>query len=374
MKYLLYLNLVLLLINSFNCSFQAKLFNKMNKGKNGENLIISPLSIFQALSLTANGAKGDTLSEMLELLEANSLEKLNKINVDILHTIEKYSTIDIANAVMTRFTPLKSFSEIAEQYSAPIEPLLSVEQVNNWCSNKTHGKIDKIINYLSDETVMMLLNAVYFKGEWILQFEEEITKKLPFYNFGNEEIQVDTMSQIEHFLYYEDKKVQAIQLRFQKDFMSALIILPSSGNDINKYINTLATSKDEYKKIIEGLKMAKVNIQLPKFEVNFSENLNQILSDLGMYNAFSPLDADFTGLRKEGGLAISRVIHKTFLKVNEQGTEAAAVTAIAVDEAIFVDDKIYDMKINRPFLFLLKNGNLPEGNDLLFMSKIEKIE
>jgi len=221
---------------------------------------------------------------------------------------------------------------------------------------------------------MMLLNAVYFKGEWILQFEEEITKKLPFYNFGNEEIQVDTMSQIEHFLYYEDKKVQAIQLRFQKDFMSALIILPSSGNDINKYINTLATSKDEYKKIIEGLKMAKVNIQLPKFEVNFSENLNQILSDLGMYNAFSPLDADFTGLRKEGGLAISRVIHKTFLKVNEQGTEAAAVTAIAVDEAIFVDDKIYDMKINRPFLFLLKNGNLPEGNDLLFMSKIEKIE
>ena len=374
MKYLLNLILYFLLISSLNCSFQSKIFNKMNKEKKGENLIISPLSIFQALSLTANGAKGDTLLEMLELLEADTLEDLNKINFQILSISKQFKTIDIANAVMTRFTPLKTFTEIAEQYLAPVEPLVSVEQVNNWCSNKTHGKIDKIISELSDQTLMMLLNAIYFKGEWILQFEEEITRKLPFYNLGSIEIKVDTMSQIEHFFYYEDKKVQAIQMRFKEDYMSALIILPSTENEINKYINTLATSKDEYKKIIEGLKLSKVHIQLPKFEVNFSDSLKQTLSDLGMYNAFSPKDADFTGLREEGGLAISRVIHKTYLKVNEQGTEAAAVTAIAVDGMSLDEDKIYDMKINRPFLFLLKNNKLPAGNDLLFMSKIEKIE
>ena len=374
MKYLLNLILYFLLISSLNCSFQSKIFNKMNKEKKGENLIISPLSIFQALSLTANGAKGDTLLEMLELLEADTLEDLNKINFQILSISKQFKTIDIANAVMTRFTPLKTFTEIAEQYLAPVEPLVSVEQVNNWCSNKTHGKIDKIISELSDQTVMMLLNAIYFKGEWILQFEEEITRKLPFYNLGSIEIKVDTMSQIEHFFYYEDKKVQAIQMRFKEDYMSALIILPSKENEINNYINTLATSKDEYKKIIEGLKLSKVHIQLPKFEVNFSDSLKQTLSDLGMYNAFSPKDADFTGLREEGGLAISRVIHKTYLKVNEQGTEAAAVTAIAVDGMSLDEDKIYDMKINRPFLFLLKNNKLPAGNDLLFMSKIEKIE
>ena len=130
MNYLAFLFLICFLINSLNCSFQSKLFNKMNKGKIGENLIISPLSIFQALSLTANGAKEETLSEMLELLEFNSIDKLNELNYQILSNFKHFSTVDIANAVMTRITPLKSFSNIAEKYLAPVEPLISVEQVN----------------------------------------------------------------------------------------------------------------------------------------------------------------------------------------------------------------------------------------------------
>ena len=376
MNYLVFLFLFGFLINSLNCSFQSKLFNKMNKGKIGENLIISPLSIFQALSLTANGAKEETLSEMLELLEFNSIDKLNELNYQILSNFKRFSTVDIANAVMTRITPLKSFSNIAEKYLAPVEPLISVEQVNKWCSNKTHGKIDKILDSLSEETVMIILNAVYFKGEWMFQFEEELTKELPFYNLGTTKKNVNTMTLFKNFQYYEDKKVQAIKLKFNEDFMSAIIILPAEGNDINKYINTLSNSNDEYTKIIKGLNYAKVHLQLPKFEVNFSDNLKDILTDLGMYNAFSSKYADFTGLQKEKGLFISSVIHKTYLKVNEQGTEAAAVTAISID-ALADDDeneKIFDMKVNRPFLFLLKNDKLPDGYDLLFMSKIEKIE
>jgi serpin B len=158
--------------------------------------------------------------------------------------------------------------------------------------------------------------------------------------------------------------------------MSALIILPAEGTNINKYINTLSISNDEYNNIIKGLKPTKVHIQLPKFEVDFTDVLNQVLKDLGMYNAFSPKDADFTGLRSEGGIFVSSVIHKTYLKVNEVGTEAAAVTAIVMDESAAFppeEEKIYNMIVNRPFLFLLKNRNLPAGNDLLFMSKIEKI-
>ena len=375
MKILISFLLASLLINSLNCSFQSKLFNRMNKGKIGENLIISPLSIFQALSLAANGAKNETLSEMLELLESKSLDDLNKINYDIISKFKKFDTIDIANAVMPRFTPLQKFVDVANNYLALVEPLESVEQVNNWCSNKTHGKIDKILNELSPETVMIILNAVYFKGEWISLFEEGLTRDLPFYNLGKIEKNVPTMTQIEYFSYYEDKKVQVIRLRFTKDSMSAIIILPAEGTDINKYINTLSNSNEEYKKIIKGLSYVKVHLKLPKFEVNFSENLNEILKDLGMYNAFSSEYADFSGLRKDGGLFISRVIHKTYLKVNEQGTEAAAVTAIAMDGAAFPgEEKIYEMKINRPFLFLLQNSELPEGYDLVFMSKIETLE
>lgn len=373
MKYLIHIILSLLLINSLYCSFQAALFNKMNKEKIGENLIISPLSIFQVLSLTANGAKGETQSEMLELLESKDIDELNKINYEMLSTFKELSTIDIANAVMTKFTPLEDFISVANEYLAPIEPLVSVEQVNNWCSNKTHGKIPQIIEELSPDTVMILLNAVYFKGEWSMQFEPELTKNLSFFNKGTEEIKVETMTQIELFSYYEDKKVQAVELKFKKDFMSALIILPAEGTDINKYITSLVNSNEEYSKIINGLNRAKVHLQLPKFELDFSENLNQILKDLGMFNAFNSEDADFTGLREEKGLFISRVIHKTYLKVNEAGTEAAAVTAVMVDEA-YVEGKIHDMKVNRPFLFLLKNSQLPTGHDLVFMSKIEKIE
>ena len=102
---------------------------------------------------------------------------------------------------MTRFNPLKEFNLIAEKYLAPIEPLISVEQVNNWCSNKTHGKINKILDKLSPGTLMIILNAVYFKGEWDTKFDLFSTRKLPFYNLGNELVYVDTMTQIDHFSY-----------------------------------------------------------------------------------------------------------------------------------------------------------------------------
>ena len=374
MKYLPILIIISSFFISSNCSFQATLFNRMNKDKNGENLIISPLSIFQALSLAANGANGKTLSEMLDLLQSDSLEELNELNYKFISIFERFSTIDIANAVMTKFTPLENFAKIAEKYLAPIDPLESVEQVNQWCSEKTHGKIDHIIDELDPYVLMMILNAVYFKGEWSSRFMEYETKKLPFYNLGTEKIQIDTMRQISHFNYYQDKKVQAIEMRFNKDFMSAIIILPSEGTDINKYINTLSISNNEYNQIIQGLKFSRVDIQLPKFELEFNQKLNEILKDLGMYDAFIPDVADFTAIRKERDMYISRVIHKTYLKVFEDGCEAAAVTAIeGAGGAAPVEEIIYDMKVNRPFIFLLKNSQLPTGYDLVFMAKIEHL-
>jgi len=376
MRNLLILILVSILINSFYCSFQAKIFNRMNKEKLGENLIISPLSIFQALSLAANGAKGETQSEMLELLESENIDELNKLNFQIISLIKEFSTLEIANAVMTKFTPLESFSSLAEKYLAPFEPLESAEQVNNWCKNKTHGKISKIIEELDPEVLMIILNAVYFKGEWAEKFKNTTTTKLPFYNLGKNEVNIDTMQKIAHFRYYEDKKVQAIELRFVYDFMSAIIILPAEGNDINKYINSLSISNDEYQKIIDGLSRVKVNLQLPKFELEFDEKLNKILVDLGMYNAFDPTNADFSGIEEKKKLYIDSVIHKSYIKVFEDGCEAAAVTAIILPpgSSMPVEEEIYDMKVNRPFLFLLKNTRLPAGYDLIFMSKIEKLE
>ena len=364
-----------LLFNSLNCSFQVSIFNELNKSKRGQNLIISPLSIFQILSLTANGAKGQTQKEMVHALKGADLDKLNYANYEILEIFQKFKTVEIANAVMSRFTPLKEFNEVAEKYCAPLEQLVSVQQVNNWCSEKTHGKITKIIDQLDASVQMILLNAVYFKGEWSNQFKESLTKKKTFYNLGTEIKEVDTMNKIDHFSYYEDTKIQAIQLPYTQDGMSALIILPRENADINRYIASLNSNENSLSDLISKLKYSKVNLELPKFKLEFFSSLKETLRDMGMITAFTN-DADLTGLREERNLKIDDVLHKTFLKVNENGTEAAAVTAVVVKytSARPVQEKIYQMKVNRPFLFMLRSNKLPSDYDMLFMSKIESIE
>ena len=375
MQYFLKIILLSFLLSYFNCTFQENIFTQINNDKSGNNVIISPLSIYQVLSLLSNGAKESTLSEMLSVLGSSSLDELNDINYKILSKISSFSTIDIANAVMTRFKPLENFCSVADKYLAPMESLESVEQINEWCKEKTHGKIEKIIEQLSPETIMILLNAVYFKGEWINQFDKYFTKKLPFYNLSKNEIKVDTMLQIDHFRYFSNKEIQAIELPFQKDFMSAIIILPSEKIEINSFIKNNLAKKNYLTDIINKLDYAKVHLELPKFEVTFEETLNHVIKKLGMKKIFNSLEADLSGLYNRKGLFVSQVIHKTYLKVNEEGTEAAAVTLVEVDEASMAGEEeiIHEMKVNRPFLFLLKNWELPEGYDMVFMAKIEEI-
>ena len=375
MQYFQKIILLSFLLSYFNCTFQENIFTQINNDKSGKNVIISPLSIYQVLSLLSNGAKESTLSEMLSVLGSTSLDELNDINYKILSKISSFSTIDIANAVMTRFKPLENFCSVADKYLAPMESLESVEQINEWCKEKTHGKIEKIIEQLSPETIMILLNAVYFKGEWINQFDKYFTKKLPFYNLSKNEIKVDTMLQIDHFRYFSNKEIQAIELPFQKDFMSAIIILPSEKIEINSFIKNNLAKKNYLTDIINKLDYAKVHLELPKFEVTFEETLNHVIKKLGMKKIFNSLEADLSGLYNRKGLFVSQVIHKTYLKVNEEGTEAAAVTLVEVDEASMAGEEeiIHEMKVNRPFLFLLKNWELPEGYDMVFMAKIEEI-
>ena len=376
MKLLLKLFIIaFILFNSLNCSFQISIFNEMNKSKKGQNLIISPLSIFQILSLTTNGADSDTQLEMIQALQNEDLDQLNSINYEILEVLNKCETVDIANAVMARFTPLENFLEISENYCAPFEKLLSAQQVNNWCSEKTHGKIKKILDKLEDDVQMILLNAVYFKGEWSSKFEKMNTRNKTFYNLGTEEKVVDTMSQLTHFKYYEDNQVQAVELPYKKDKMSALVILPRKNVDINKYILSLDTEKDSLSNIVSNLKSHKVSLELPKFELAFSSSLKEVLQKMGMEKAFTN-NADFSGLRKDAILKIDEVLHKTYLKVNEDGTEAAAVTAVIITygSAMPEPEIIYEMKVNRPFLFILRSNDLPKDNDILFISKIEKLE
>ena len=378
MKKYNYIFVLLLLINNslISCSFQISIFKKLNE-KN-KNLTISPLSIFQALSLVSNGAKDETLKELLALLDDKGLDEINEINSKILSLMKEMSSLEIANAIMSKLSPLPKFSKIAkEKYSSEIQSLKSAKQVNNWCDKKTHGKITKIIDALDENVFMIILNAVYFKGDWVDKFKKESTTKKMFYNFNSQTSgkNVDMMQIIGFFSYFEDSNLQAIQLPYEKDSISAIVILPKKDLNINEFIELLDKDNEYFYSIIDNFKSNKVNLEMPKFEITYSKSLKETLKDMGVNLAFSS-KADFSNIRSQNDLLIDEVIHKTYLKVDEKGTEAAAVTMIEMKLTSMAPqfELIHYMKVNRPFLFILRKEDFPKNHDILFISKIEEIK
>ena len=343
----------------------------MNKAYKDKNLIISPISVYQILSLTANGAKGETLKQMLMALSSDELLDLNKNNLGILKEVKQFTSIEIANAVFTNFKPINKFTNMAYTYEATIQGLRDAAQINNWCDAKTHGKIKKIIDSIEPNTMMILLNAVYFKGVWKKEFDPKYTQKRSFYNLGdkNNEALVDMMNMKEKFNYYADSNVQIIEIPFTKDSASAIIILPKEDININTFISELDDQK--LKKYISNLFPEKVDLTLPKFELEFESQLTNALQNLGMKDAFGP-EADLSGMKRERDIYISKVIQKTYLKVDENGAEAAAVTAVVI-KTRSIGNQNKRMIVNRPFVMIIKSSELPENYDALFMAKIEKL-
>ena len=304
------------------------------------------------------------------------MEEINLINTKILSNIKENSSLEIANAIMCKVSPLNTFNQVAKEiFNSEILPLKNVNQVNKWCEKKTHGKITKILDQLDPMTYMIVLNAVYFKGKWVHQFEKELTKKEIFYNFNKNEKKIDMMQITKNFNYFEDSNLQAIELIFQKETINALIILPNKDLNINEFIEILDKDNDYIYSIINNMKSNKVNLKLPKFELNYSKALKEVLRTMGVNLPFEK-NADFSKIRAQNDINIDEIIHKTYLKVNEQGTEAAAVTAVIVTfNSMFrpEPEKIYYMNVNRPFLFILRNDRLPKNYDIVFISKIEEI-
>ena len=296
----------------------------------------------------------------------------------ILSRIKDNSSLEIANAIMSKLTPLPNFIQIAkDNYLSEIQPLNSVKQINKWCDNKTHGKIKKIIDKLESNIFMVILNAVYFKGQWINPFSKDLTTKKSFYNFNskNDEKNVYTMINTEYFPYFEDSNLQAVEFPFRKDDMLALIILPNNKININDFIDIIDKDSEYLYTIIDNFEYSKVHIEMPKFEIEYRESLKEVLKDIGVNLAFSA-SADFSKIRVQNDLLIDDVIHKTYLKVNEEGTEAAAITIVEMmDYAMepIHEEKIYNMIVNRPFLFIIRNRRLPKNYDIIFISKVEEL-
>ena len=327
--------------------------------------MVSPLSIYHILSLTANGAANTTMVEMLQLLGHKSKLDLNKENITISSILSALKSIKIANAIFTKFKPEQTFLNSVEKYKSTIDDLISAEQVNTWCSKATEKTINKIIDDISN-VLIILINAIYFKGNWEKKFDKKLTNKMVFYNYNKKEKQTDFMHITNNFDYFEDDNIQAIQLNYNKDNLKAFIILPKKEKDINNYIKDL--TKEKYEEIIKGLTNIKVALSLPKFEIKYEDELKDVLISMGMKEAFGA--ADFSVMKKEKDIFISRVIHKTYIKVDEEGTVAAAVTAVVMKRMVV---RVNNMNINHPFLFIIRSDDLPSGHDILFFTKIEAL-
>jgi serpin B len=348
-------------------AFGFNLFRKATEiSGSDKNMMISPLSVSMALGMTHNGAAGSTLDSMTKALDFGSLTD-QEINESYKYILETFSSLDpkvklsIANSIWYRnnFSVLQDFITTNQNYfNASVNPLdfadpSAVTTINDWVSDNTNKLIPSIIDEISEDVVMYLINAVYFKGQWRFQFEKDKTELKPFYLNDGNQVEAETLLQRAGLKYFKGSDFQAIELPYNQGNYNMNIVLPDAGKSLADVISLLTLAN--WNNWESGYAETDVQIQLPKFRYEYDEkNMIPVLSALGMSVAFDPDFADFTRINSDGGLYISDVKHKTYIETNEEGTEAAAVTSVEISYTTAGPDPqpVY-FTVNRPFLFLI---------------------
>lgn len=358
--------------------FAFKLFREINSEENDKSLFISPLSVSYALGMAYNGAAGDTREAIQSTLELSGLT-LEEVNSSYKSLTEFLTGLDpevaflIANSIWYRlgFEVKDEFINLNKTYFAAEVAGLDFNDpeaagtINAWVSENTRDKIDKIVESPIDPyTMLFLINAVYFKGTWTYEFDKELTTDAPFFLIDGSTAPCRMMHQKSEFSYFANDDVQMITLPYGSERFSMAILLPAQEININDFAADL--DEESWNSWLGSLSEHEVNLSMPKFKLEYEMSLNSVLATLGMEIAFAPFQADFTNINETPGLYISKVKHKSFVEVNEEGTEAAAVTSIEIGIVSVPPNEIF-MRINRPFLFVIYEN---QANTILFMGKI----
>jgi serine protease inhibitor len=340
----------------------------------GTNLMISPLSISQALSMTYNGAAGATKTAMEEALgikesDRDTWNELNRALMAALVAHDEKVVVNVANSIWYRkeFTLVPDFiTRNQTYYNAEVKPVDfndagCKDLINSWVSDKTNKKIPEIVDQVNPESFMFLINAIYFKGVWAQEFDKKKTVRQPFYPENGGEVQVDMMNQKMDLNVFSNDSFTSVELPYGKGNWRMFLMLPETGHSI-KDIEGQLTAENWNDWLTRYDTLREVQFSMPKFTFSYEESLNDVLSAMGMEVAFTDR-ADFTGILPEGGLLITKVKHKTFIDVNEEGTEAAAVTSVEVG----VTSVGNFISFNRPFLFAIAEKTTAT---ILFIGKI----
>ncbi len=351
--------------------FGYNIFQELHEAEPEENIFISPLSISTALSMAVNGATDQTQTDMLGAMNVGDwgLSNLNPANqalLDVLPQLDPEVNVQIANSIWYRegFNVKQPFLDANKTfYDSEVRELdfndpASVNVINNWVSDKTQRIIKEIITEIPAEAVMYLMNAIYFKGNWLYEFDPEKTRKQPFFLANGTQMQVDMMSMPDaSFPIQENADFTAVDLPYGDSIYSMTIVLPKPDFSMDALVNSLGTF--DWNAFRQSPKMT---FSMPKFKMEYEQKLNSALTDLGMGVAFSPNQADFTNISSDKNLYISEVRHKAFVEVDEKGTEAAAVTSIG-----FETTSINTLTIDRPFIFMIRDH---KTNSVLFIGKM----
>ncbi len=361
-----------------NNAFAVDLYKKL--AQKGGNIFFSPFSIYDALAMTFAGARGRTEAQMARVLHITSPQEVfhpafsSLINVIKATPVEKAYKLHIANALWGqkgyRFLP--NFLTLVNKYYDGGFHLVdfvhdkagTMKRINRWVEKKTGNKIKDLIrngdiNFL---TRLVLTNAIYFKGRWATRFKKENTRSAPFYLSGGEKTDVPMMSQKGRFPYFEDKSLQVLELPYTGNDLSMVIFLPKNPVNLRKIGTQLSVSK--LRTFLSRLQKRRVAVTLPRFRLKTRYYLGPILGSMGMPNAFSPV-ADFSGMSGNKELKIAKVIHQAYVDVNEEGTEAAAATAVVIRLKAMIRNPVF--RADHPFLFAMIHK---KTNCILFMGRV----
>jgi len=359
-----------------NSAFALELYQAL-KGEEG-NLFYSPHSISLALAMTYAGARGETAQQMADtlhfLLEQERLHPaFNWLDAELAKRGEAAEgkdgegfRLNIVNAIWGQkdYEFLSNFLDVlAKNYGAGLRILDFMTEteksrvtINDWVSDQTEGRIKDLIppGVIDELTRLVLTNAIYFNAAWAYPFDKKMTADGPFYLLDGGQVIVPMMKQTESFGYTEGEGYQAVELLYDGDELSMVILLPEAGN-FELFEEGLQAQ--QVSDIINGLRLTHVALTMPKFEFDSEFGLKDILAGMGMPIAFSPYDADFSGMNgklETERLFISDVVHKAFVAVDEAGTEAAAATAVIVGTTAVPESPV-EVTLDHPFIFLIRD-------------------
>ncbi len=364
----------------FAFDFFAHLFHE-ERNDEDKNFMVSPFSLKMALAMTWNGSVGDTKHAIQNTLglgdwtddEVNNYFKKLK---DAFEKTDPSTQLAIANSIWTNrdIEILPKFISLNKTYyNATVEAvdfgsLVTVDRINKWAADNTKGLIDKVIETVSKDDLMYLLNALYFKGTWTTEFDAKKTSKMNFTADDGSKTKVDMMYQEARFGYAEDQTMQLVELPYGNEAFSMMVLLPKDGKMLTDVTEALQKA-DYWSGLIGNLTNTKVDLFVPKFKTEYSKKLNNVLKDMGMSVAFTAGKANFSRMSDKEAF-ISFVIQDTFIATDEVGTEAAAVTSVGITTTSFPtsSEKVI-FKADKPFIYLIHEKST---GSILFMGAIKK--